>query len=54
MAHGELCEADDTLPDGQTNYDIDNCGGGSGAYDVFRCNRGPPSGISNFAKNYVS
>jgi len=45
MAHGELCEADDTLPDGQTNYDIDNCGGiGSGGYDVFRCNRGQPSG----------
>ena len=45
MAHGELCEADDTLPDGQTNYDVDNCPpGGSGAYDVFRCNRSPPSG----------
>jgi len=30
-ACGELCEADRTLPDGNTNYDINNCGG----YDVF-------------------
>merc|ERR1711879_903288 len=32
MADGELCEADAALPDGTTNFDIDNCG----PYDVFR------------------
>jgi len=32
MSNGELCEADRALPDGQSNYDINNCG----YYDVFR------------------
>merc|ERR1711953_555685 len=31
-ACGDLCEADRPLPDGNTNYDINNCGG----YDVFQ------------------
>merc|ERR1719191_1080893 len=31
-ACGGLCEADQTLPDGNTNFDINNCGG----YDVFQ------------------
>jgi len=31
MACGSLCEADSPLPDGQANYDINNCG----SYDVF-------------------
>jgi len=32
MINGELCEADQPLPNGEQNYDIDNCGW----YDVFR------------------
>ena len=36
MAHGSLCEADLPLPDGNSNFDVDNCG----AYDVFRCRKG--------------
>lgn len=32
MGCNELCEADKTLPDGNSNYNIDNCG----AYDIFR------------------
>jgi len=31
MSEGDLCEADTPLPNGNTNYNIDNCGG----YDVF-------------------
>ena len=37
MATGSLCEADQTLPDGTSNFDVDNCPGG---YDVFRCTWG--------------
>ena len=33
MSKNDLCEADRTLPDGNTKYNIDNCPGG---YDVFR------------------
>ena len=36
MSHGELCEADQTLPDGNSNVDVNNCGG----YDVFKCVKG--------------
>ena len=36
MAPGSLCEADQRLPDGNFNYDVDNCHG----YDVFRCGQG--------------
>ena len=36
MATDTLCEADQALPDGTSNYDIDNCSG----YDVFRCRPG--------------
>ena len=35
MAHGGLCEADGPLPDGNTNYNINNCG----RYDLFKCNK---------------
>ena len=37
MNHGELCEADQTLPDGNIDYNIDNC---CGSYDVFQCDKG--------------
>ena len=45
MAPGSLCEADQRLPDGTSNFNIDNCG----AYDVFRCRQGtkPIIGINN-------
>jgi len=33
MAPGELCEADSVLPDGNQNFNINNCEGG---FDVFR------------------
>jgi len=32
MNNGDLCEADRALPDGQSNYNVDNCD----VYDVFR------------------
>ena len=37
LNYGDLCEADDTLPDGNYNFDIDNC---PGNYDVFKCVNG--------------
>ena len=33
MSFDALCEADQALPDGTSNYDVNNCG----TYDVFRC-----------------
>ena len=36
MDHNELCEAKTTLPDGNTNYNINSCG----EYDVFKCVKG--------------
>jgi len=44
MAHGDICQADGPLPDGNSNFDIRNCPceyGKSVAhpYDVFKCNR---------------
>ena len=36
MGNGELCEADGQLPDGNQNYDVNNCG----LYDVFKCVKG--------------
>ena len=33
MTVNDLCEADRALPDGNTNYNIDNCPGG---HDIFR------------------
>lgn len=33
MIYGELCEADKTLPDGNDNFNIDNCGD----FDIFEC-----------------
>jgi len=40
MGTNLLCEADRTLPDGKTDYNIDNCNG----YDVFKCTRANPNG----------
>ena len=37
MNHNEYCEADGPLPDGNSNYDIDNC---PGNYDIFKCVKG--------------
>ena len=37
MTTGSLCVADQTLPDGNSNFDVDNCPYG---YDVFICIRG--------------
>ena len=37
MNHNELCEADRPLPDGNANFDINNCPGG---YDIFKCVKG--------------
>ena len=36
MANGDLCEADKPLPDGTTNYDVNNC---PGNFDVFKCKK---------------
>ena len=36
MAVDTLCEADKALPDGKSNYNINNCDD----YDVFRCKSG--------------
>ena len=37
MNQGDLCEADGPLPDGNSNFDIDNC---PGKYDIFKCVKG--------------
>ena len=37
LNHNDLCEADGPLPDGNQNFDINNC---PGKYDVFRCLKG--------------
>ena len=47
MAPGSLCEADQRLPDGNSNFDVDNCGG----YDVFRCRQGTKP-IIDFTSSY--
>ena len=44
MAHGDLCQADGPLPDGNANWMISNCPceygkSVAGPYDVFKCNR---------------
>ena len=36
MNHNELCEADATLPDGNSNTQVNNCG----QFDVFKCLKG--------------
>ena len=53
MAHGDLCEADGPLPDGNPNWVIDNCPCGSQTTvpDVFKCNRHTP-GIYFFTASY--
>ena len=42
MTEGSLCEADQPLPDGNPNFEINNCNdeGGDGNYDVFVCFKG--------------
>jgi len=40
MAAGQMCEADNTLPDGTSNYDINNCIAG---YDVWVYNCPTPA-----------
>ena len=35
MEMGEICEADETLPDGNVQYNINNCA----TYDVFVCTK---------------
>ena len=42
MADRSLCEADQQLPDGNPNFEINNCNddGGDGNYDVFVCVKG--------------
>jgi len=44
MAHGDLCQADGPLPDGNSNFDIRNCycDMNTSEYDVFKCNRHTP------------
>ena len=37
MATGEFCRANKALPDGNIDFDINNC---HHSYDVFRCTRG--------------
>jgi len=45
MAHGDLCQADGQLPDGNSNWGINNCpcDMDKRAYDVFKCNRHTPA-----------
>ena len=39
MTNGQLCEADKTLPDGNRDYNVNNCGG-SDNFDIWKCERG--------------
>ena len=52
MSEGSLCEADQQLPDGNPNFEINNCNdeGGDGNYDVFVCVKG---GIMDKYKVYI-
>ena len=52
MSEGSLCEADQQLPDGNPNFEINNCNdeGGDGNYDVFVCVKG---GIKAKYKVYI-
>ena len=47
MSKNDLCQANQTLPDGNVNYNINNCPGGS---DVFRYN----GGKTNFAMSLIT
>ena len=47
LSNNDLCEAERALPDGNDNYDINNC---PGDYDVFRY----VSGNSSFKTQYRS
>ena len=42
MSHGNLCEADQPLPDGNSNFDVNNCGND---FDVFKCVKGIHSNL---------
>ena len=38
LSNGEMCVANGTLPDGNTDFNINNCNIGShGVYDIFKC-----------------
>ena len=52
MPESSLCEADQELPDGNANFEINNCNddGGDGNYDVFVCFKG---GIKAKYKVYI-
>ena len=44
MHYGDICQASTTLPDGNSNYDVWNCGSVYGTlYNVFKCEEGKPS-----------
>ena len=36
MHNNELCDADQTLPDGNINFEVDNCVQGEIHFDVFK------------------
>ena len=36
MSSNKFCEADQALPDGNSNFEINNCG----KYDIFQCMKG--------------
>ena len=44
MHYGDICQASTTLPDGNSNYDVWNCGSVYGTlYNVFKCEEGKKS-----------
>ena len=43
MHYGDICQASTTLPDGNSNYDVWNCGFGFNLYNVFKCEEGKKS-----------
>ena len=41
MHYGDICKASTTLPDGNFNYDVQNCGLSLfNRYNVFKCEKG--------------
>lgn len=49
MATDTLCDADQALPNGTSNYDINNCG----LFDVFRCKRGNITSLLINERHYL-
>ena len=37
MNNNDLCEAEQTLPDGNSHFEVNNC---PGDYDIFKCVKG--------------